>query len=146
MRIQTSSLFKKWAKNLVKRLYISLNFHTTLIQLVINPEYWEAYNKLFVVIKFHFLWILEYFTKLLKILGFEWKAIQASAEAQMITNAPVGFHPGLKNQCYFRFSLYQNLFDYILGRNSESPFEIMRNFTEAGGNGSKCAVGHIERK
>ena len=64
----------------------------------------------------------------------------------MITNAPVGFHPGLKYQCYFRFSLYQNLFDYILGRNSESPFEIMRNFTEAGGNGSKCAVGHIERK
>ena len=32
----------------------------------------------------------------------------------------------------------------ILGRNSEAPFEIMRLFTEAGGNAEKACVGHIE--
>ena len=30
------------------------------------------------------------------------------------------------------------------GRDAKSPFEIMRVFTEAGGNAKKSLVGHIE--
>ena len=55
---------------------------------------------------------------------FEKKSIQASAAGQEATGAPVSFHPG---------------------RVPESPFEIMRIFTEAGGNGNKAIMGHLER-
>ena len=57
------------------------------------------------------------------LLEFERKSILAAAMAQESTGAPVGFHPG---------------------RDSESPFEIMRIFTEAGGNAKKAVVGHLE--
>ena len=78
----------------------------------------------------------------------------------MATGAPVGFHPGLKSSVIWQVLSYAvtSLFqarskdDYfaktkpnnILGRNSEAPFEIMRLFTEAGGNAEKACVGHIE--
>ena len=55
---------------------------------------------------------------------FERKSIQASAAGQEATGAPVSFHPG---------------------RVPESPFEIMRIFTEAGGNPKKSIMGHLER-
>ena len=54
---------------------------------------------------------------------FERRSILAAAETQEATGAPVGFHPG---------------------RDPESPFEIMRIFTEAGGNAKKSVVGHLE--
>ena len=54
---------------------------------------------------------------------FERKSIQASAHGQEATGAPVSFHPG---------------------RDPESPYEIMRIFTEAGGNGKKAIMGHLE--
>ena len=34
----------------------------------------------------------------------------------------------------------------LLGRNEESPSEILRIFTEAGGNAKQALVGHIESK
>ena len=43
---------------------------------------------------------------------------------QQATGAPVSFHPG---------------------RDPQSPFEIMRIFTEAGGNAKKAIMGHLER-
>jgi len=55
---------------------------------------------------------------------FERKSIQASAAGQEATGAPVSFHPG---------------------RVPESPFEIMRIFSEAGGNPKKAIMGHLER-
>ena len=55
---------------------------------------------------------------------FEKKSIQASAAGQEATGAPVSFHPG---------------------RDPKSPFEIMRIFTEAGGNAKKSIMGHLER-
>ena len=42
---------------------------------------------------------------------------------QQATGAPVSFHPG---------------------RDPQSPFEIMRIFTEAGGNAKKAIMGHLE--
>ena len=54
---------------------------------------------------------------------FERKSIQASAEAQEATGAPVSFHPG---------------------RDPKSPFEIMRIFAEAGGNPRKAICSHLE--
>ena len=56
--------------------------------------------------------------------AFEKKSIQASAAGQEATGAPVSFHPG---------------------RTPESPFEIMRIFTEAGGNAKTSIMGHLER-
>jgi len=56
--------------------------------------------------------------------AFEKKSIQASAAGQEATGAPVSFHPG---------------------RTPESPFEIMRIFTEAGGNAKNSIMGHLER-
>ena len=44
---------------------------------------------------------------------------------QQATGAPVSFHPG---------------------RDPQSPFEIMRIFTEAGGNAKKAIMGHLESK
>ena len=58
-------------------------------------------------------------------LDFEKKSIQASAAAQISSGAPVSFHPG---------------------RIPDSPFEIMRIFTEAGGNSKKAIMGHLESK
>ena len=49
----------------------------------------------------------------------------ASANAQDSTGAPVSFHPG---------------------RDPESPFEIMRIFSEAGGNPKRAICSHLESK
>ena len=38
------------------------------------------------------------------------------------------------------------IFLFIVGRDIEAPFEIMRIFAEAGGNPEKACVGHIESK
>ena len=54
---------------------------------------------------------------------FERKSVQAAAMGQQATGAPVSFHPG---------------------RDPQSPFEIMRIFTEAGGNAKKAIMGHLE--
>jgi len=58
------------------------------------------------------------------LLDFERKSIVASANAQDSTGAPVSFHPG---------------------RDPESPFEIMRIFSEAGGNPKRAICSHLER-
>jgi len=55
---------------------------------------------------------------------FERKSVQAAVMGQQATGAPVSFHPG---------------------RDPQSPFEIMRIFTEAGGNAKKAIMGHLER-
>ena len=56
---------------------------------------------------------------------FERKSIVASANAQDSTGAPVSFHPG---------------------RDPQSPFEIMRIFSEAGGNPKRAICSHLESK
>ncbi|XP_057331134.1 phosphotriesterase-related protein [Microplitis mediator] len=55
---------------------------------------------------------------------FEKKAIRATAKVQRQLNCPVSFHPG---------------------RNSQAPFEIMRIFTEAGGDAKKAVMSHLDR-
>ncbi|CAL8089473.1 unnamed protein product [Orchesella dallaii] len=55
---------------------------------------------------------------------FEKRAIQATAYIQQETKKPVTFHPG---------------------RNSEAPFEIMRIFTEAGGDPKDVVMSHLDR-
>ena len=54
---------------------------------------------------------------------FERKSVQAAAMGQQATGAPVSFHPG---------------------RDPQSPFEIMRIFTEAGGYAKKAIMSHLE--
>jgi len=54
----------------------------------------------------------------------EVRSIQAAAAAQAATGAPVSFHPG---------------------RSSDSPFEIMRIFLEAGGKAERMILSHTER-
>ena len=60
------------------------------------------------------------------LLDVEKRSIQASAEAQqaMGGQVPVSFHPG---------------------RNSKSPFEILRIFSEAGGKIDRTIMSHVER-
>lgn len=63
--------------------------------------------------------ILFYFS------DFERKTIRATAAAQQVLKCPVSFHPG---------------------RNAMAPFEIMRIFTEAGGDAKKVVMSHLDRK
>ncbi|CAG7825037.1 unnamed protein product, partial [Allacma fusca] len=55
---------------------------------------------------------------------FEKNVIRATASAQEATGAPVTFHAG---------------------RNPESPFDIIRVFTEAGGQAEDVVMSHLER-
>lgn len=57
--------------------------------------------------------------------NFEKKAIQATGEVQAELKCPVSFHPG---------------------RNPSAPFEIMRIYSEAGGDPRKAIVSHLDRK
>lgn len=59
------------------------------------------------------------------LIEFEIKAIRAAAQVQQELKCPVSFHPG---------------------RNSKAPFEIMRLYTEAGGNANKAIMSHLDRK
>ena len=68
---------------------------------------------------------LPHIIELRIISDFERKSIVASANAQDSTGAPVSFHPG---------------------RDPESPFEIMRIFSEAGGNPKRAICSHLESK
>ena len=66
----------------------------------------------------------------------------ASAFAQEQTGAPVGFHPGSSFET--QFIVGKIIIHFLLtGPDSESPFDIMRIFTEAGGDASKASVGHM---
>lgn len=58
------------------------------------------------------------------ITDFEKKAIRATAKVQQQLNCPVTFHPG---------------------RNPKAPFEIIRIYTEAGGNVDKAIMSHLDR-
>ncbi|XP_033221328.1 phosphotriesterase-related protein [Belonocnema kinseyi] len=55
---------------------------------------------------------------------FEKRAIRAAAAAQERLKCPISFHPG---------------------RNPSAPFEIMRIFTEAGGDPKKAIMSHLDR-
>lgn len=55
---------------------------------------------------------------------FERRAIQAAAEAQQVTGAPVNFHPG---------------------RHEAAPAEVIRVFQEAGGDASRAVMSHLDR-
>ncbi|ODM99152.1 Phosphotriesterase-related protein, partial [Orchesella cincta] len=55
---------------------------------------------------------------------FEKRAIQATAQIQLATKKPITFHPG---------------------RHPEAPFEIMRIFTEEGGNPEDVVMSHLDR-
>lgn len=57
--------------------------------------------------------------------AFEKRVIQAVAQLQQETQAPITFHPG---------------------RSPESPFEILRVFTEAGGSAEDVVMSHLDRK
>ena len=59
------------------------------------------------------------------VLDFEKKSIRAAAAAQERLKCPISFHPG---------------------RNATAPFEIMRIFTEAGGDPKKAIMSHLDRK
>lgn len=58
------------------------------------------------------------------ITDFERHAIVATAHVQTALNCPVSFHPG---------------------RSPEAPFEIIRIFQEAGGDGKKADMSHLDR-
>lgn len=56
-------------------------------------------------------------------IDFEKKAIRATAKVQQQLKCPVTFHPG---------------------RNPQAPFEIMRIYTEAGGDVDKAIMSHLD--
>lgn len=57
--------------------------------------------------------------------GFEKRVVKAVAALQEELNAPISFHPG---------------------RSPESPFEIIRVFTEAGGKSEDVIMSHLDSK
>ena len=83
------------------------------------------------------LYLLKLKIKLYIILDFERNSVVASAFAQEQTGAPVGFHPGSSYSFKTQFIAGKIIIHFLLtGPDSESPFEIMRIFTEAGGDAS----------
>ena len=88
------------------------------------------------------IYLLKLKIKLIIILDFERNSVVASAFAQEQTQAPVGFHPGVSFDDKLH-SRHDNHSFSLSGPDSESPFEIMRIFTEAGGDASKASVGHM---